>query len=616
MQLHKWLNDTIQQNIWTNKYQHDNETLDGWFKRVSNGDTDLEQLLRDKKFLFGGRILANRGLDKKGRKITYSNCYVLPQPEDNIESIFDTAKALARTFSYGGGVGIDISKLRPKGAKVNNSALETTGAVSFMDLFSLTTGLIGQNGRRGALMISIDVNHPDIEEFIDVKKDLEKVTKANISIKVNKEFMEAVKSDSMYKCQFIVEDTGEKIVRLINARELFMKLAKNNWEMAEPGILFWDNITNYNLMSEIEELSYAGVNPCAEQPLPGGGSCLLGAINLSEYVVNPFSDNAYFSFETFKKDVNTCVFALNDVLIQGLSLHPLDVQKETVNEYRQIGLGVMGIADMLIKLGYKYGEENSNHVMNTIGKLMLNTSIQASGLYKQEYDYSDFKHFTPEKILNCAMNKHFTEETKKSILENGMFNSQLLTVAPTGSISTMLGVSGGIEPHFALKYTRKTESLHKEGDVYYNVDAPIVEQYKAHHGIKEEGLEMLPDFFVTAQNLYSRKRVEVQGVWQQYIDASISSTVNLPEDTTVDEVFDIYLHAHNCGLKGLTIYRDNCFRPGILTVETPKVEEEVTHDIVCGVEDNTKVTCPECGSEIANSGGCGFCLNCGYSGCK
>jgi len=258
----KWKMDELQKSIWANKYQYNNESFNEWIERVSGGNKKIAKLIRDKKFLFAGRILANRGLAQYGIKVTYSNCYVLSQPQDNLESIFDTAKYLAKTFSYGGGVGIDISNLRPNGAIVHNSAKTTTGAVSFMDLYSMTTGLIGQRGRRGALMISMEVNHPDIEEFIDVKTDLEKVTKANISVRVNDDFMKAVLIKSMYECKFKLNN-GEEIVKEVDAYKLFMKLITNNWDFAEPGILFWDNIQKNHLLSEDKDFKYAGVNPCA-----------------------------------------------------------------------------------------------------------------------------------------------------------------------------------------------------------------------------------------------------------------------------------------------------------------------------------------------------------------
>lgn len=256
----EWLgNNQLSLDIWNNKYRFQNEDFEAWLDRVSGGNSEIKRLIKEKKFLFGGRILANRGLNKSGRKITLSNCYVIPAPEDSIESIFDCAAKLARTFSYGGGCGIDVSKLRPKGAKVNNAANSTSGTTSFMDFFSYVTGLIGQEGRRGATMISIDCTHPDLEEFINLKSDLNLCTKANISVKVSDEFMEAVVNDKDWTLFFDTEH--EHIEKIVKARDIFMLLAKRNWESAEPGILYWDKIKNYNMLNTDPNFSFAGVNP-------------------------------------------------------------------------------------------------------------------------------------------------------------------------------------------------------------------------------------------------------------------------------------------------------------------------------------------------------------------
>lgn len=261
MEIEQWLDTELGRDIWNKKYRNDNESFEEWLDRVSGGNEDIKQLIKEKKFLFGGRILANRGLDKKGVKVTYSNCYVLEPPQDNLESIFDCSKRLARTFSYGGGVGIDISKLSPKGAKVNNTAKQTTGSTSFMDLYSLVTGLIGQNGRRAALMISLDCSHPDIEDFINLKSDLDKVTKANISIKITDKFMEAVCSNRDWILKYKRQETQETISKTVKAKDLFNLMCKMNWDYAEPGALFWDKINNWNLLSEDKEFEFAGVNP-------------------------------------------------------------------------------------------------------------------------------------------------------------------------------------------------------------------------------------------------------------------------------------------------------------------------------------------------------------------
>lgn len=261
MRVEQWLGkeNKLGIDIWNNKYRFQNESFDEWLERVSNGNEELKQLIIEKKFLFGGRILANRGLNKVGKKVTYSNCYVLPEVEDSIEGIYKTCSDLARTFSYGGGVGIDISKLRPKDAYVNNTATKTTGACSFMDTFSQVTETIGQNGRRGALMISIDCKHPDLLEFINIKTDLNRVTKANISVRITDDFMRAVKNDLDWELTFDTE--YETITKTVKAKEIFHILCANNNDFAEPGILYWDRIEDYNIVSEDKEFKYAGTNP-------------------------------------------------------------------------------------------------------------------------------------------------------------------------------------------------------------------------------------------------------------------------------------------------------------------------------------------------------------------
>ena len=539
MELKDWGLSQLGMDIWAKKYQNNGESFEEWLDRVSNGDEDVKQLIADKKFLFGGRILASRGVTD--RKVTYSNCYVLPQVEDSIEGIYDTAKHLARTFSYGGGVGIDISNLRPKGSPVNNAAKTTSGAVSFMDTFSQVSSVIGQAGRRGALMISMDCNHPDIEDFIDAKKNTDKLEGCNISVRTDGDF--------------------------IKNNPLMHKLAENNWDYAEPGILYWDNINKNNLLSEYiknGEFEYAGVNPCAEEPLPAGGSCLLGAINLSEFVLSPFTKNAAFDIPEFKKAVRIAVRALNDVLDEGLELHPLEIQRKTVSEWRQIGLGIMGFADMLIKMGIAYGSEESLRMIDIIGKYMNEAGLLASSELAEEK--GSFDKFDPEWILDSEFMKHINENVAYTVSEKGLRNSQLFTIAPTGTISTMLGVSGGVEPIFDVEYTRTTKSLHGE-DVTYKVVTPIVEQC-----MKAKGVTEYPKEVQWSKTINPFNRVDVQAQWQIYIDASISSTVNLPQDTTVEEVEELYRYAYDTGCKGLTIFRDGCARTAILNSGSAKEE--------------------------------------------
>lgn len=568
MVIQDWLgeNNEVGIDIWEKKYRQNKESFDDWIDRVSDGDEQVKSLLLQKKFLFGGRILSNRGLHKKGLKSTYSNCYVVSPPEDNIESIFECASKLARTFSYGGGVGIDISKLAPNGAAVHNAAKHTSGAVSFMDLFSHITGLIGQNGRRGALMISLDCTHPDLEEFINIKSDLERVTKANISIKITKDFMEAVKQDLPFTLSFTREETGETIEKTVQARELFYKIAKMNWDYGEPGFLFWDRIKEWNLLSETKEFEFAGTNPCAEEPLPAGGSCLLGSINLAEFV----TDDNKFDFDDFKQTVDIAVRALNNVLDEGLPLHPLEEQRTSVHDWRQIGLGIFGLADMLIKCELRYGSVASISLCQKIAKCMIETAIETSNDLAEKIGC--FRSCDKEAIVNTEFFKHLDNPIlKERILKYGLRNSQLLTIAPTGTLSTMLGVSGGIEPIFANFYTRKTESLHG-ADHYYKVYTPIVQNYMSKYGLTDD--KDLPGYFVTSSSIPYENRILMQSTWQMYIDASISSTINVPEDFTVENVEKLYKFAYEKGLKGVTLFRDNCKRVGVLTTERKEETKE------------------------------------------
>ena len=495
-------------------------------------------------------------------------------PEDNIESIFECAKKLARTYSYGGGCGVDISGLAPRGAKINNAAKETSGAVSFMELYSLVTELIGQNGRRGALMISIDCSHPDVEAFVDLKTDLNKVTKANISVRINREFMEAVKNNQMYRLHYTREATGETIEKEINARELFRHIAEVNWDYGEPGALFWDRVCEWNLLSNTKEFQFAGVNPCAEEPLPAGGSCLLGSLNLSEFVRDAFTDHASFDFDGLKHAVKVSVRALNEVLEEGLPMHPLPEQRESVNDWRQIGLGIMGLADMLIKMGITYGESEALELCDQIGFLMADTAIAASAMLAKEK--GPFPKYKQENILSTPYFQANTSEgTVELVKKYGMRNSQLLTIAPTGTLSTMLGISGGIEPVYANYYERKTESLHGT-DVYYKVYTKIVENYMKDFKITDDS--NLPEYFVTAMALEYHQRIDMQSVWQRHIDASISSTVNVPNRFTVEETENLYLYAYEKGLKGITIFRDGCRRLGVLSTEESKKTGPVAGD--------------------------------------
>lgn len=563
-------------DIWERKYRRNGETFDQWLDRVSGNDSRVRELIVKKKFIPGGRILSNRGITDS--RVTYSNCYVIAPPEDSIEAIYESRMKLARTYSYGGGCGIDISKLAPAGAKVHNQAERTTGAVSFMQGYSQTTEEIGQNGRRGALMISLDCHHPDLPEFIDIKTKENSVTKANISVRVTDDFMKAVENNADWTMTFTRPETGETIERTIPAKQLFNRLCENNWNWAEPGMLFWDNITKYNLLSENSEFEYAGVNPCAEEPLPAGGSCLLGSINLAEFV-----QNGEFMFDDFYHTINIAVRALNDILDEGLPLHPLQEQRDSVSDWRQIGLGVMGVADMLVKLHLRYDSEEAIAFCRDISCALANVAMHSSARLAKEHG-KPYPKYQKNTLLTPFVRQNADSITYDLIRKYGLYNSQLLTVAPTGTLSTMLGISGGIEPIFAKSYKRKTESLHGESR-YYDVLTPIYAKYAQENNLTVN--DRFPDWFVDSSEISPVQRVKMQAAWQKGIDASISSTVNLPNSATVDDISTIYMEAWKNGLKGITIYRSGCMREGVLVTETPtEKSSELKRGVIVPCKDN------------------------------
>jgi len=484
------------------------------------------------------------------------NCFVL-SVDDSIESIYETAKNMALTYKAGGGVGVDISKLAPAGAKVNNPAKTSTGAVSFIELFTTTTGLIGQNGRRGALMVSIKDSHPDIEKFIDLKTDVNKATTANLSIRVSDSFMQAVEEDGIWTCYYYRPETGEDIKIPRRAKVLFDRFCKANYDYGEPGLLFWDRITQYNMLSTYEEFKFAGINPCGELPLPDGGACLLGSLNLAEFIYIGPDRLPHFDYDGFKYAVRVAIRALDEVQEEGIPYLPLKVQQECAKNWRQLGLGIMGLGDMLIKMNIRYGSEESLELCDKIGEILAIEAIHTSE--DRATIWGPFPKFDPQKT-SCSPFYKAHQSTDCQMMRN----SQLLAIAPTGTISTMLGISGGIEPLFALEYDRTTKSLHGE-DVKYKVVPKVVED--ARNLGYTEGL-------VAAGDIPYQERIEMQAIWQRHIDGSISSTINLPSDFPEEKVADLYMLAWKKGLKGVTVFRDGCKREGILTTEK---KDDVVH---------------------------------------
>lgn len=898
MTVNEWLNENeLSIDIWKNKYRCGNETLDEWFKRVSSGNPVIERLIKDKKFIFGGRTLSNINTKKSG---SYSNCYSHGYVPDSLEGIMEVANNIALTFKAQGGQGISLSKVRPKGALIKGQ-FESDGIIPFMEIFNTVTSSISQGGsRKGALMMSIDIWHPEASQFITIKSDLNKINKANLSLEIDDEFMDAIEKGITELHRTFDYESGS-FEYTVNPVKLFDLICQQAWDYAEPGIIYTNRFRNYNLMEYVDDYQietsnpcvigetliltnkgyveikncvdietniwngyswskvipkvtghnkqtykvtfsngseiictenhkfvlkdksrkelknlkvgdklikwefpvinmdkelpdklaytmgfYSGdgylkrenepylylygqkeklidkfvdgtiredtacdqhrlcfiiqkyknyfdkeyvisceysikdrlswlaglvdsdgsrnsedgsisitsvkkeflkkvqlllntlgvhstlalsknaakklfsdhkggkiecdcknlyrltisaynvkllrglgfetyrvntiVNPnrnasrfitivsiepcdivenvycltepknhtfiangcltgnCGEQPLPKHSACNLSSINLSEYVNDPFTKNAYFNYAELKEDIPHIVKAMDDVLEKNLKNHALKQQKEMSEKWRNIGIGVMGLGDCLIKLGYKYGSSEAIGFCKNLMKHLFRESIFASIALAQERGsfpmYSN--KIWDSNIIKNAFDKEEIEQLKEL---DCLRNCSLLSIAPTGSIGTMLNVSTGCEPFFMLSYTRKTESLNGK-ESYYEVEVPIVQEYKSITGDVK-----LPDYFVTSNNIGWKERVDMQSALQEFCDTAISSTVNLPESTTVEDVKNLYMYAWHKGLKGITIFRNNCKRLGILTEEKPKEESiqlETAHTLPRG----------------------------------
>ena len=531
----------------------------------------LEQIREDFRecldyFIPAGRIIYALG-NKYVIKASFSNCYYIPIEDDSIEGIFKAGAEQARIYSYGGGVGLDLSPLRPRGAKVNNSAKTTTGAVSFAPFFSNNTGLIGQHGRRGANIQVIWDWHPDFPEFIQLKagKDKTHVQFANISVKISDKFMiqltDAPESD--WEMIFTL-DNGEKIVRYEKISILWDLLVQSNWNGAEPGVLFWDLITS-NFASEFPESKPQGVNPCGEQDLSDYGSCNLGSINLSKFIDNPFTEEAIFNDEKFSRVVKTAVRFLSNINILNIDRQPLEALKENIRSENKIGLGITGFADALIKLNLQYDTDDAIERIDKIMYKFKLETIQASidlakerGMCQLLQKYKDALNINIKgKWLNFLDHPYFSDipqDMKNELLTYGLHNMGLTTIAPSGSISIIERCSSGMEPIFSLSYDRTVHQAGVNGKkTTYKVFHPLVEEYDAIHG--KNSHKKNPNFVVASQ-IDWMMRIKMQATIQKHITDSISSTVNLPKDTTKEVISDIYTQAWKHKLKGITIYRD------------------------------------------------------------
>lgn len=661
--------DTLATDVWINKYcLRDGEnfyeqTPDDMHKRLAREFARIEQryknpmsedeifnLMKDFKYIIpqGSPMF---GIGNNLQIISLSNCFVIGNNglSDSYGGIMKIDEEQVQLMKRRGGVGHDLSNIRPKNSPVMNSALTSTGIVPFMERYSNTTQEVAQGGRRGALMLSISIKHPDVEDFIDAKMDTNKINGANVSIRIDDEFMRCVKEDKPYTQQFPIE--GEPRVSVqVNAKKLWNKIIHNAWKSAEPGVLFWDTIIRESVPDCYRDFGFKTIstNPCGEIPLCAYDSCRLLAVNLYSYVQNPFTDKAEFDFELFKKHVTMGQRLMDDLI--DLELEKIDqilakIEKDPEDEEikrveknlwlnikmkcmegRRTGFGVTAEGDMLAAMGLTYATEEAINFSVQVHKTLALTAYTSSVTMAEER--GSFPIYDTKLEVNNPMILRIKEndpELYKRMAKYGRRNIALLTIAPTGSVSICTQTSSGIEPVFMVAYKRrrKVNPNDKEAKVSftddkgqaweeYNVLHPKFITWAQIHGYNpqelifnysdkqiEELIAQSPYANATANNINWVDKVKMQGAIQKWVDHSISVTVNIPQNTTEEIVSKIYMTAWESGCKGMTIYRDGS-RSGVLVskdtnsansfteYKAPKRPKKLEADIIRFLNDKEK----------------------------
>ncbi|KQB15892.1 adenosylcobalamin-dependent ribonucleoside-diphosphate reductase [Rhodobacter capsulatus] len=515
--------------------------------------------LEDFKFLPAGRILAGAGT---GRAVTLFNCFVMGTIPDSMGGIFDMLKEAALTMQQGGGIGYDFSTIRPRGAAVKGVAADASGPLSFMDVWdAMCRTIMSAGSRRGAMMATMRCDHPDIEAFITAKQDSARLRMFNLSVLITDAFMEAVKADGPWELVF-----DGKVYHTLNARDLWNKIMRATYDFAEPGVIFIDRINAMNNLAYLEQI--AATNPCGEQPLPPYGACLLGSVNLARLVTAPFTDQARLDLAALDELVRTSVRMMDNVV--DASRFPLPQQEAEAANKRRIGLGVTGLADALLMLGLRYGDDRAAAQTEAWMKAIARAAYLASVDLAREK--GAFPLFDAEKYLSSGNMVQMDDDVRQAIATHGIRNALLTSIAPTGTISLYAGnVSSGIEPVFAYAYTRKV--LQKDGS---RTEEEVVD-YAVKLWRDMKGDVALPEYFVNAQTLAPMDHVKMQAAAQKWIDSSISKTINCPVDISFDDFKDVYMAAFESGCKGCTTYRPNEVTGSVLTVsetseKTPETE--------------------------------------------
>ena len=617
-----WYDNEISRGILAAKYYHEGETTPQQFiDRVSSifkGDfrERMKEYITDGDFSPAGRTLYAAG--SRGKfKVSMSNCYILPSPEDNLESIFHSNYEIARIFSYGGGIGINISNLRPAGSRVHNVARTSTGAVSFMKVFNTTGEVISQNGRRGAQMVGLNCSHPDIYEFLHIKQNEEKLSSMNISILFTDEFMEAVRDDKEYTLRFHVESTGENIERTIRARDFFREFCETQWDWGDPGALFSDRLNDYHLLAGYDEYQIEITNPCGEFGGNAYNACNLGSINLYNMIDDKFGNAPFLNEEKFKQAVYDGIIALDEIVSYGYETQPLDENRTCIDDWRSLGLGLFGVADALVAMKLAYGSREASAFMENVMKIMLLSALRSScDRAKMKGTFGRYRREATEKSPIIQMVKELDGGLYEDIQTYGLRNGTLLAIAPTGTISLLMGIfSGGCEPLYKISYERSTHKM-EEVNGSFRVYAHSVKDLLRYHHLPltltdDEIREKFP-WVIESHDISFMDRVAMQAVMQKYVDNSISSTVNLKNDATPEDIYDIYLAAWESGCKGITVFRDGCRRGNILGVAAKEEEKADGPKPAEG-----QPVCPGCGGKnIRVEGHCAACSDCGWSACS
>jgi len=571
-------------------------------KREALSEEKIYTLFKDFKYVIPqGSVMF--GLGNNEIIASLSNCIVIPPVCDSYGGIFYTDQQMAQLFKRRCGVGVDLSELRPKDAKVSNAAGSTTGAVSFMNRFSATTREVAQNGRRGALMLTMDIAHPDIEDFITIKQDLSKVTGANISIRLSDEFMQAVENKEKYTLRWPIDSKSPKYSKEIEAETLWKLIIKSAHNTAEPGLIFWDRQHHYSTSSLYPGFKNSSTNPCSEIAMQGGDSCRLIAVNLYSFVEDPFTDKAKFNNKKFYEVVYESQRLMDDLVeleleavdkilekidndpepdeIKQNEVNTWELLRETGKKGRRTGLGFTALGDAIAALGLKFDSEEALQAIDGIMKSKVEAEFDSSiDMSIERGQFEVFNRNIEDKSEFVQMLQEEFPELYKRMMEHGRRNISISTVAPTGSLSMLAQVSSGIEPIFSMSYKRRRKI--NQADSNAKVDfvddlGDAFEEFTVYHKKIQNWMEISgekdmnksPYAGATATEIDWKKRVEMQALVQKYTTHSISSTINLASDVSENLVGDIYMESWKQGLKGITVYRDGS-RSGILIADDKK----------------------------------------------